>query len=219
MLQETLVTRALMVEGLCYGDPQKRQAYKAHLFPGDSDQDADIFASGMASCLLHGRGLLAADEVDGVVRYHGQALDVLRGPYAAHIGEVEGLLQQLARARGLLVTSLSPPADVEALLKPGAVLVHGQGGSLPPAGPGREALLRAWGGVVHGLFVTGVEPRKVGWVVESVDGGQVDLANRSRCTAIRKVSRLAVHRPDGSWWVGSRRFAWGFDAGALPLRA
>jgi hypothetical protein len=220
MLRETLVTRAMMCDGLSYGNPATKQAYKDHLFGSDTEPNRESFAKTMMSCLLHARALMGRDEVDGFVSWGGGRRDVLREPYANFVSHIETLLQTLARQRKLLVTYQDQEA-AKRILVGGALLIHGALGKLPPPGPARDKHLREWGGVAHGMVVT--EVLQGGKVLECVDGGQLDPGNidaegRQRCTRIAKVYRRVTYRPSGMW-IDGRRFCWGMDMGALPLEA
>lgn len=227
MLADTLVARALGAVGLSYGDPATRERYARLLYPGDRTADGQPnttalqLASSQSSCLLFARALLAADEVDGVLPWpspSSQPLDVLRCSYARAdvLGRVEGLLRDLGRARGVELD-----AQARSEPSPGDLLVIGYGGSLPAAPTARAQHLRDWGGVAHGLIVTGVRREGGRVVVESVDGGQTDPRNGGRPTAIQARVRELQYLRDAWWLVGGsdmRRLSFGMRCGALPCR-
>jgi len=222
MLSDTLVTRAIMCDGLSYGDLAKRQAYKDHVFFSDNERNKEQFARTMMSCLLHIRALGGQDEVDGFVTWGGGRRDVLREPYANFVSHIETMLQTLARQRGLLVTH-QDQQGARRLFRPAAMLVHGALGRLPPPGPERTKHLQEWGGVAHGMFVTGVSEANGRIRLECIDGGRLDPLNldenkRPRCTRIERVEREVSVRKSGLW-IGDRRFCWGMDMGLLPLEA
>lgn len=217
-LDDTLVARALETQGLSYGDPVTRVDYRDHLFWWDTPKNRDAFARTMSSCLVHVRGILGRDEVDGRISWGNGIIDCLRTPYANFVSHIETLLLALARQRNLLVTH-QDQAAIRSILRPGGMVVHGAYGSLPPPGPERTKHLSFWGGVAHGIFITGIE----GNLVESVDGGQIDPLNldpktgQPRCTKITRCVREIRQRSNGLW-LGERKLNWGFDLGRLPVR-
>lgn len=220
MLADTLVRRALDCNGLSYGDGRTRAAYLRHQYPGDTAFNRNDMGRHQSGCLLHVRGLLAADEVDGVISWGGRQLDVLRGPYAGPLcGRIETILYELARQRGLLTERLYQ-GDAVPELQPGDLVVIGQGGSRPTDSIQRQLWQADWGDIAHGFLVTGVD--EGGLVVESSDGGQTDSLNSGHPTAIRRVERRLERRRNG-WWLASdsgkaRRLNWRLRAGELPLR-
>lgn len=222
MLADTIVARALASDGLSYGDPVKRLPYKVAILPTDKEPQRDGMARTMISCMLFIRGTLAQDEVDGTIFYGNGRIDALRAPYANHVSHIDTLLSSLAVQRGLQRTFHDQEA-LRALLKPGAMLVHGAGGSLPPAGS-QERInhISAWGGIAHGFIVTDVKTVSGEIVVTSMDGGQIDPLNinpphGARCTKIHSNERVLVERKSGLW-LGDKKLNWGMDLGALPLR-
>lgn len=224
-LADTLVARTLERVDLSYG--ATRDPYLRAVLPGDVDAEgspnvqAVEMGSHQSSCLLFGRGVLAADEVDGVITWAGAPLDVLRCPYADRrvLGRVEALLLELARQRGLLVNHYDQKAMRD--IQPGDLLVIGYGGSLPTDPAERARHLAVWGGVAHGLVVTEAHDEGGMLTVVSVDGGQVDPANGGRPTAIRRVVRTLERRENG-WWLGNgfgrRRLNWRLRCPELPVR-
>lgn len=223
-LDDTLVARALSRQGQCYGAPDTRTPYLLGQYPGDVARSgmptaaAQDMGRRQSGCLLFGRGVLAADEVDGVVSWGGKPRDVLRESYAspAFLGKVEAMLLVLARARGCLIERMWTGDDLPDL-RPADLLVIGQGGS-PPTDPAEERRWRLeWGGVAHGAFVV----ERSGYLVSSVDGGVADGANGGKPTAIRACARRLERRPNG-WWLCSassdRRLNYVIRCGALPLR-
>jgi hypothetical protein len=224
VLDDTLVARALSKHGLSFGDPDARTPYLLHQYPGDRARSGMPTAAALdmgkrqSGCLLHCRGVLAADEVDGVTTWDGKQRDVLRESYAspAFLGRVEAMLQKLARARGLLLEQLYAGTDLPDL-EPADIVVMGLGGSLPTEEPARSEHLRTWGGIAHGFVVIGRD----GYLVESSDGGQTDAANAGRPTLIRRRERRLERRGNGWWLVSAgdaRRLNWRLRAGHLPLR-
>jgi hypothetical protein len=138
-----------------------------------------------------------------------------RQPYAgALMGQIETLLYELARQRGLLDLDLWR-LDAPAVLRPGDVVVVGNLGQAPSDPAARAAWLRDWGGLTHGFLVTGVS----GLRVESSDGGQTDPLNSGYPTMIKAVTRELVQKPGTGWWLGTRRLRWRFRAGELPVTA
>lgn len=225
-LADTLVARALGRVDLSYGDT--RDDYLRAILPGDVDADGNPNAAAIemgshqSSCLLHGRGVLAADEVDGTIEWAGQSLDVLRCPYADKrvMTRVEALLLELARQRKQLVNHYDQGAMRN--IRPGDLLVIGYGGSLPKDPVERARHIAIWGGVAHGLVVVEVhEEPGGGLTVVSIDGGQADPRNGSKPTAIRRVVRTLERRENG-WWLGNgfghKRLNWRLRCSELRLR-
>lgn len=218
-LADTLVARTLERVDLSYG--ATRDPYLRAVLPGDVDAEGNPNAqavemgSHQSSCLLFGRGVLAADEVDGTLTWAGAPLDVLRCPYADRrvLGRVEALLLELARVRGLLVNHYNQAAMAD--LRPGDLLVIGYGGSLPKDPAERARHLAVWGGVAHGLMVVGVD--QDGARVTSVDGGQTDAKNGGRPTAIAMRERQLVTRENGLW-LGNKRLNWRVRCADLSIR-
>lgn len=223
LLADTIVALALECNGLSYGDPERREAYLRHQYPSDSWANALEMGRRQSGCLLHARSLLSrqrrgdgSPELDGRILWQGAQVDLWAAPYAAkgQLGMIEGLLWELARQRGLLVANAGE-TEAPPELRPSDLVVIGQGGQ-PPLDPAeRERWRRRWGGLAHGLVVTGAE----GLEVESSDGGQTDPLNAGRPTAILRRLRRLVRR-EGGWWLedaaGARRIGWIFRMGDLP---
>lgn len=219
-LDALLAVKALECNGLCYGDPLKRTAYLRHLYPGDLTATGEPNAAALdmgrkqSSCLLSVRGVLAACDVDGVCTINGKTFDVLRAPYAPpdHIGQVETWLRELARQRGALV---SDAWKTKPQTRFGDVFVIGWGGSAPADPAEKAKWLSEWGGVAHGAVVTydfGPEG------IQSGDGGQTDVLNENRPTAIAQRVRKLHQDAAGRWWLGDRRLNYIIRAGNLPRR-
>ena len=212
MLQDTLVAMALEKVGLCYGDPAKRPAYRDFIYAFDGD-NADAFASKMISCLMFAKALLAHNEVNGVITYRAVRRDVLHESYANFIGQIDLLLQGLAKQNGLLVRNEDVSVEtLRAAIEPGCLVVHGAGGQLPKEEPARSQHIATWGGIAHGLVATGVE----GETVLSVDGGQLDPQNSNRSTAIAAREREFSVRK-GKLWLGDRRVNYVFPMHKMPV--
>lgn len=219
MLQDTICYQAQQCIGLRYGDSSKRQAYKQQLFRFDKPSDQESMARVMISCMIFARSLMADNEVDGTITYRGRPrVDVLREPYAKHVGQIDDLVQELARQRGLRFRSSDVTTDaLEAMIEPGTLVVHGAGGSLPTDIALRQKHLDEWGGIAHGLVVVDRKGDKL----FSVDGGQLDLNNRdnngrSRSTAIEDREREISVR-NGKLWVGDRRVNYIVPMHKLPV--
>lgn len=218
-LADTLVARALECDGLSFGDLAKRPLYLLHQYNGDVTAEGSPTAAatdmgrGQYGCILHGRGLLAEDEVDGTIVYHGKSMDILRCAYAPLIGQIEGMMQAFAKARRLLVDSGDDLSDIQ----PADLVVIGMGGQAPSDPAAKAKWLADWGGVAHGVFVTGVSGDKI----ESVDGGQSDEKNPPHGSAIKRCERRLVKHANG-WWLhdnhGARRINWRLRCADLPLR-
>lgn len=198
-LEDTVIRLALEMDGWAYGDPLTRDSYLWVCYPGDTPRDAAALGRQQSTCLLFLRGLLARQrneggyELDGVVG----GIDRLRAPYVQRIGLVEGDLRALAKTRGWL-TEGAWGGDTMPTLPAGSMLVIGNLGE-PPKDPVERARWQAtWGGVAHGLLVTG----RSGHQVESMDGGQTDPRNAHRPTSIRYRTRVLERRGNG-WWLVS----------------
>lgn len=189
-----LVHAAETAADLSYGARDKRAAYLAWLYPGDAAADAADMGSKQYACLLHARACLRACDLEGEVSYHGKTVDLLRCAYAPYIGQIEGMLETLARARGWYETT-----DLHEV-RPADILIVGYGGSAPKD-PTEYARWKAtWGGVAHGMVVTAVD----GKTIFHTDGGQKDVRNAGRGTAIlRCESQLSVRGTQA--WIDGRR--------------
>ena len=214
MLQDTIVAMALEKIGLCYGDPAKRAAYRDFIYAFDGPH-ADEFASEMISCLMFAKALMAHNEVNGVITYRGVRRDVLHESYVNFIGQIDLLIQGLAKQNDLLVRSDDASAyELRAAIDPGSLVVHGALGRLPKGEKEKAEHLATWGGIAHGLVVTGVE----GETVLSVDGGQLDELNKNRSTAIEARERDFSIRK-GKLWLGDRRVNYVFPMHKMPVAA
>lgn len=213
MLQDTIVAMALEKVGLCYGDPKKRPAYRDFVYAFDAPHE-DEFASKLISCLMFAKALMAHNEVDGRILWHGVTRDVLRESYVNFVGRIDTIHQELARQNGLLLKyDTHTPEQLFQAIEPGCLVVHGAGGQLPKEEPARTHHLAAWGGIAHGLVVTALA---LGKEVISVDGGQLDPKNNSRSTAIKECKReLSVRK--GQLWLGSRRVNYVFPMHKMPV--
>jgi hypothetical protein len=216
MLADTIVALALAREGASFGDPARRPEYLAHQYPGDTPFHAREMGSRQSGCLLFARGCLAhqrrADgtpELDGSITWRGRSVDALQDPYAGPLlGAIEGLLQEYGRQRGVLITDAFEVEDLPALVTPGDILAIGNLGQPPTDSVQREQWRRSWGGLLHGIVVTG----RQGLEVERIEGGKTDPLNSSRPTAIRRGTGALERRADG-WWLregasGARRCNW-----------
>lgn len=220
MFADTLCARALECNGLSYGNLTTRLPYLKHCYGGDvtpqgnPNADAQSMGSGQYACQLHQRGVLAEDEVDGMIVYRGKEVDILRCAYAPYIGQIDAMLQALGKARGLLVTGGDALGDIQ----PADLVTIGMGGKAPDDPAEKARWLAEWGGVAHGVFVTGVR----GTTILCTDGGQQDPANVPHGTAIANCERYLVKRTNG-WWLadahGAKRINWRIRGGALPLRS
>jgi hypothetical protein len=211
---DTNVMLALETEGLSYGDKAKRPAYARAIHPFDTAADAVQMASTQSACLLHARAILATQQdgdgawcLPGEVTLHGRRVDALRTPYARTLGQIETLLTEWGRQHRYLTPNFHR-GDAVPDIRPGDLVMVGQGGSPPKDPTARQRWLAEWGGVAHGFVVVGTG----GDAVMSVDGGQDDFANlddkkRPRPTAIRARTRTLVRKANG-WWLGDRRLAW-----------
>lgn len=213
MLQDTIVAMAREKVGLCYGDPAQRAAYRDFVYAFDG-ADAEYFARTLISCLMFAKALMAHNEVDGRLRVHGRERDVLRESYAHFPGQIDSLLQGLASRNGLLVSHLhATPYQLRAAIEPGCLVVHGAGGQLPKEQEARDRHLAQWGNIAHGMVVTGLE----GETVLSVDGGQLDVMNANRSTAIAERERAFSLRGSGQLWLGGRRVNYVFPMHKMPV--
>lgn len=212
---DSIVALALEAEGAAFGNA-RRSEYLRACYPYDTPADAESMGRAQSACMLFARGLLSRQldaqgrpELDGAIRWRGGQLDALRTPYAKTIGLIEPLLQELAKQKGWLVPELwkgEALADGTPLppeLLPGDLVVVGNLGSPPQLEPHRSQWSATWGGVTHGLIVTGAH----GLEVASVDGGQTDPGNGGLPTAITKRQRRLERRHNG-WWLGGRRLNW-----------
>ena len=172
-----LISAATAAAGLSYGDPATRAAYLARQYPGDTPDDARSMGSSQYGCLLHARACLREAGLDGTCLYRGKEIDVLRCAYAPYIGQIQGLIETLARHHGWYATD--DLADVQ----PADLLVVGEGTS------------------THGLVVVGTD----GATVYSVDGGQTDPQNAPHGTAIKACQRTLGARAGQGVWLGDRR--------------
>lgn len=208
MSADAVVCTALAQVGLSYSSA--RLPYLALCYPGDTAADAAEMGRSQSSCGLVARGILRVAEVDGRLLFGGQAVDVLRDPYARlmRLGcYALTLLEVLGQDRGLWV-----PARAGAEPEPGDVLVIG-------------AESHGWGGGEHALTCTGRDGDRV----DSVDGGQTDPGNSFHPTATRARSRtlIRVADTDELWLadapalaegrpVAGRRIQGWLRAGELP---
>ena len=211
---DTNTLLALETEGLSYGDKSKRSAYAKAIHPFDDLAAAVQMASTQSACLLHARAILATQKdadgawcLPGEITLNGRRIDALRTPYAKTIGQIETLLTEWGRQHGYLTPQFHR-GDAQPDIRPGDLVMVGQGGSPPKDATARQRWLQEWGGVAHGFVVVGTG----GAEVMSVDGGQDDHANltpqgRPRPTAIRARTRTLVRKASG-WWLGDRRLAW-----------
>lgn len=221
MLADTIVAAALSYTGCSWGDPATRERYCKHMCPGDTPANARQMGSRQSACLLHCKAVLGeqrrgdgSPELDGTIMWKGRPVDLWTAPYAGPLlGTIEGLLFELGRQRGVLKTRLYEGEAVPDL-HPGDIVLVGQGGGAPSDPAAKAKWLAEWGGVAHGFVVTAVSPD--GLTVESSDGGQSDKLNSGYPTAIAKVQRVLVRRPQG-WFLGSRRLSWRLRAPDLPL--
>lgn len=206
---DTNVMAALDTVGLSYGDPKKRPDYARAIHPFDDPAAAVQMASTQSACLLHARAILATQKdggdawcLPGEITLNGRRIDALRTPYAKTVGQIETLLTEWGRQHGYL-TDRFHRGDAQPDIRPGDIVLVGQGGS-PPSDPvARAKWLQEWGGVAHGFVVVGTG----GAEVMSVDGGQTDTLNRGLPTAIRPRTRTLVRKANG-WWLGDRRLSW-----------
>lgn len=163
--------------GLSYSSDRK--AYAAWLFPTDTPAQADEMASSLYACLLHVRACLREVGLDGTCHYRGALVDVLREPYALHLGDIGPMLVTLARERGWYSSAEADLLDLQA----GDAVIVGTGTS------------------THGLVVTGFD----GSTIYSVDGGQTDAGNHFRGTAILACKRPLWRRDVPGVYLGDRR--------------
>lgn len=223
MLADTVVMMARERDGASYSDPNRRAEYLAHQYPGDTPFNAREMGSYQSGCLLFARGCLAhqrradgSPEIDGTITWRGKRIDALRAPYAAPelLGQIDGLLQEFASQRGLLVRACHQRPDLPELLVPGDILAVGALGQAPRDAVQADLWRRHWGGLLHGFVVTEVDGERV----ESIDGGQTDKPNNFRDTAIRRVVRR-FEKGVGGWWLTDGRLArrcnWLFRASRL----
>lgn len=218
MLQDTLVAMADDKVGLCYGDPAKRAAYRDFIYAFDAPHE-DEFASKLISCLMFAKALMAHNEVDGRILWHGVTRDVLRESYANFVGQIDTIHQELARQNGLLFRyDTHTAAELRAAIEPGCLIVHGAGGQLPADEGLRKRHLIEWGGIAHGAVVTASEsdlaypfPKII-----SADGGQLDEKNNGRSTAIGECRRFLSVR-GGDLWFGKRRVNYVFPMHKMPV--
>lgn len=227
MLADTVVALALSLEGASYGNATRRAEYLAHQYPGDTPFNAKDMGSHQSGCLLFARGCLAhqrradgSPEIDGTITWNEQRLDALRAPYAAPelLGMIDGLLQELASQRGLLVRDCYKRPDLPELLAPGDILAIGALGRPPLDSVQADLWRRHWGGLLHGFVVVGTD----GLTVERIEGGKTDPLNGHRPTAIQRGVSPLERRPDG-WWLlegggKARRCNWLFRASRLEAR-
>lgn len=211
---DTNTLLALDTVGLSYGDPKKRVAYARAIHPFDDLAAAVQMAATQSACLLHARAILATQKdadgdwcLPGEITRNGRRIDAMRTPYAQTLGQIETLLTEWGRQYGYLTPDLWRGVDPPDI-RPGDIVLVGQGGSAPKDPAVRAKWLQEWGGVAHGFVVVGTG----GDAVMSVDGGQDDLANldskgRPRPTAIRSRTRTLVRKGNG-WWLGDRRLNW-----------
>lgn len=197
MTYHPLIEAAESAADLSYGDPATRARYLAWLYPGDTPHDANDMGKGQYACLLHARACLRACDLEGEVSYRGRTVDLLRCSYKAYIGQIEGMLETLARARGWYETT-----DLHDV-RPADILIVGYGGQAPKD-PTEYARWKAtWGGVAHGMVVTATD----GATIYHTDGGQTDVRNAGRGTAIlRCESQLDVRGTQA--WIDGRRIRW-----------
>ncbi len=217
-LVDTLVAGALECKDLSFGNRATQRAYLLHQYRGDVDASGEPNAAAKEmgkkqyGCLLHCRGVLGADETDGMMVYRGKTIDILRCAYAPLIGQIETMMKEFARARGLLVEH--DDQDAISDIQPGDILLIGERGSAPEDAAEHARWVRDAGGVAHGVFVTGVE----GDTITSVDGGGSDPLNPPYGSLIRQCVRT-VNVIRGKKWLGDRRISWRLRSADLPLAA
>lgn len=211
---DTNTLLALDTVGLSYGDPKKRPEYARAIHPFDDLAAAVQMASTQSACLLHARAILATQKdadgawcLPGEIILNGRKVDALRTPYAKTLGQIETLLTEWGRQHGYLAAQFHR-GDAQPDIRPGDLVLVGQGGSPPKDRDERARWEREWGGVAHGFVVVGTG----GAEIMSVDGGQDDQLNlddkkRPRPTAIRSRTRTLVRKANG-WWLGDRRLNW-----------
>jgi hypothetical protein len=164
---------------LSYGDHETRARYLDWLYPADTPEHAKDMGSKQYGCLLHARACLREAGLDGSCRFGGREIDVLRCAYQPLMGQVAGMLQTLGMARGWLSTK--DLIDVQ----PADILLIGDGAQ------------------THGVVVVGVD----GSTVHAVDGGQTDVMNGGKGTAIRRCVRTIGSR-NGRVYLGDREIKW-----------
>lgn len=212
-LADTYVAATLDAIGLSYGDEALRSAYLSHCYPGDTLADARSMGAVQSACMLHARGGLVEAGANGVIRWGGKQIDILRCPYAGPmLGRIEEMLLALGKANRVLEQDRFAVGEG---IQASDILGMGYG-SRRPTDPGELARwLSEYGGLAHGSVVTGVE----GVVIECGDGGQPDPKNGGKPTAIRRVERTLERRANG-WWLsgsaGPRRITWRLRAADLP---
>ena len=189
-----LIHAADSAAGLCYGDPAKREAYLAWQYPGDTAFAADDMGRGQYGCLLHARACLRACDLDGEADYHGKRIDLLRCAYFPLIGQIEGMLETLARARGWYSTT-----DLHDI-RPADILLVGYGGQAPKDPAERARWKATWGGVTHGMVATAIDDN----FLLSVDGGQLDEDNPPHGSAIAQCESRVEMRGTQVWIDGRR---------------
>ena len=188
MSADAVVMIAEGADGLSYGtDPD---GYTSFLFATDDADKAREMASEDFSCALTVRAILAKEGADGMCVLQDQMQDVLREPYAHLTGLAVALLIQLAQTRGLW--NAHPTLDD---LQPGVVV-----------------LIEA---PDHALTIVKRMEQGGAVILESIEGGQTDIHNGGKGTAIHRKTRYAERGPLGRLIVG-RTVRGLFDAGALP---
>lgn len=189
------------------------EAYRAFVYPHDTLANARQFSLGFTDatgkvhgpqscCLLALMAIARRAGKSGLITFRGREQDVLRTPYAHHIGLAPAIVQELGRQNGLLWE----PTDERPYLEPGTVLVIGGNDGLPPA-------QQRYGGLLHGLMVVGV---RADGTLDTIEGGKGSGA------AIELCRRELHHYRDG-WWVrdagalgAGRALRYGYPMGELP---
>lgn len=204
----TLAAAGLPWDGSGYGDTVNRLALSRFIYPGDTQSAALAMLHDHSSCLTFSRGAAAAANKDGMVN----GVDVLRRAYQPIQGSIETLLSQWAKAKGVYML---PGLDKPVLIGDD-IAVIGWGGSAPdkPGAPAYDKWMAEWGGIAHGMVVTG--PMN-GDMVPVVQGGQVDHGNPGHSTGINTAWRELVSK-NGHWWLGGRRLNYIIRASKVPQR-
>jgi hypothetical protein len=187
----------------CAGTLDASEAGRMLMLPLDDVRQARLYLPKKSTCALFARGYL---------RLVGGDHDVLFRPYLPRDGQAVADVVRIARDAGVWRVATAPPVGASAvgvgggLPDPGDVVLIGR--ALPDGRPD-PAWVRGTKAIEHVLVATRVR----GHLLDSVDGGQPNIAARTRqiVRAGRELwlgdTRYGV-APDGRPAVGRRVVGW-----------
>ncbi len=190
------------------------RAYEAFLDPYDTESDQRGYAFGypnhtppippQSCCTKFLLAVARAAGKDGTIEWKGRRVDVLRMPQAAGlVGMSPALAKELGRQNGILI---EPTPDERPDLRPGFAALIGGDDGLPQT-------QRIYGGMAHGLVVTGVRDDGT---LDTVEGG------KGPGGTVIATDHREVFKSGRTWWVrtvgapGARMLRWLYPLAALP---